>query len=93
MSLRIVNFMFCTIQMNPYINFLIRYTSCCWIDTLQVNPSTHWMIATRIDLAYRQDINRINTSPVTAMQPIVRLQRGCSHSIRIPGKHKLEFSK
>ncbi|XP_048727710.2 uncharacterized protein LOC125645867 [Ostrea edulis] len=65
-------------------SYVIGYTSCCWIDTLQVNPSTHWMIATRIDLAYRQDIGRINTSPVTAMQPIVRLQRGCSHSIRIP---------
>lgn len=67
-----------------YINF--RYSSCCWISTLLLNSDSSWTIGTRIDLAYRQDIGRVNTSPVTAMQPIVRLQRGCSHSIKIPGK-------
>ena len=63
-----------------------RYASCCWISTLQLNPDARWSISTRIDLTYRSDIAGINSSPVTAMQPIVRLQRGCSHSIKIPGK-------
>ncbi|XP_078329616.1 uncharacterized protein LOC111112680 [Crassostrea virginica] len=63
---------------------VISYTSCCWIGTLIINPSSSYTITTRIDLSYRQDIAGINSSPVTAMQPIVRLQHGCSHSIKIP---------
>eukprot|EP00105_Crassostrea_gigas_P042845 XP_019926993.1 PREDICTED: uncharacterized protein LOC105338278 [Crassostrea gigas] len=65
-------------------SYFIGYSSCCWISTLLLNSDSSWTIGTRIDLAYRQDIGRVNTSPVTAMQPIVRLQRGCSHSIKIP---------
>ena len=68
-----------------------RYASCCWISTLQLNPGVSWSISTRIDLTYRSDIAGINSSPVTAMQPIVRLQRGCSHSIKIPGKTDGQF--
>lgn len=69
----------------------LSYTSCCWIDTLIINPSSGYTITTRIDLSYRQDIAGINSSPVTAMQPIVRLQHGCSHSIKIPGTQKVRF--
>ncbi|XP_048727704.2 mucin-4-like isoform X2 [Ostrea edulis] len=65
-------------------SYVIGYSSCCWIGTLQVNPSSSWSIVTHINLAYRSDIGRVNKSPVTAMQPIVRLQRGCSHTIQIP---------
>ncbi|XP_078330906.1 uncharacterized protein LOC111125451 isoform X2 [Crassostrea virginica] len=65
-------------------SIVIGYASCCWISTLQLNPGASWSISTRIDLTYRSDIAGINSSPVTAMQPIVRLQRGCSHSIKIP---------
>ncbi|XP_062615393.1 uncharacterized protein LOC134277123 [Saccostrea cucullata] len=65
-------------------SYFIGYDSCCWISSLVLNSNSNWRIATRVDLTYRQDIGGINTSPVTAMQPIVRLQRGCSHSIKIP---------
>ena len=69
----------------------LSYTSCCWIGTLIINPRSSYTITTRIDLSYRQDIAGINSSPVTAMQPIVRLQHGCSHSIKIPGTQKVRF--
>ena len=40
----------------------------------------------RGDLRRREDTGQINSSPVSAMSPILRLQYGCRHVIRIPGE-------
>ncbi len=39
-----------------------------------------------LDLRTRADIGVINSSPIISMSPIVRLQKGCDHVIRLPGK-------
>jgi len=39
------------------------------------------------NLTQRTDTGRINTSPVSATSPIIRLQHGCNHTIEIPGVH------
>ena len=44
-----------------------------------------WEVRVKVDLTLRADTGRINTSPVTAVLPIIRLQHGCSHTIQIPG--------
>ena len=36
-------------------------------------------------LTTRADTGSINSSPVSAISPVVRLLHGCSHTIRIPG--------
>ena len=38
------------------------------------------------NLTQREDTGRVNSSPVSAISPIVRLQHGCNHTIEIPGK-------
>jgi hypothetical protein len=62
-----------------------RFTGQAWIDTLVVGSSGSWMLRARADLKTRSDIGRINSSPIAEISPIVRLQRGCNHSIIIPG--------
>ena len=41
----------------------------------------------RGNLTRREDTGQINSSPVSAMSPILRLQYGCRHVIRIPGEY------
>ncbi|CAG2226257.1 unnamed protein product [Mytilus edulis] len=43
-----------------------------------------WMLRTTASLAIRSDTGKINSSPKSVMQPIVRLQLGCNHTITIP---------
>ncbi|CAC5403155.1 unnamed protein product [Mytilus coruscus] len=38
---------------------------------------------TKADLTIRSDTGRINTSPISAMQPVVRIKQGCSYPIHI----------
>ena len=40
------------------------------------------------DLVIRHDIGRVNTPPVTAMRPLVRLHYSRSSELRIPGEIK-----
>ncbi|XP_052078414.1 integrin beta-like protein B isoform X2 [Mytilus californianus] len=62
--------------------FQFRYGSCCWISL--VVGSGSWVLLATADLSVRQDTGKINTSPVSVMQPIVRFKYGCSYSLRIP---------
>ncbi|CAC5400901.1 Delta-like protein D,Fibropellin-3,Protein eyes shut,Sushi, von Willebrand factor type A, EGF and pentraxin domain-containing protein 1,Delta-like protein C,Fibropellin-1,Protein crumbs homolog 1 [Mytilus coruscus] len=64
--------------------FQFGYSSCCWINTLVVGSSSSWILLATANLSVRQDTGKINTSPISAMQPIVRLKYGCSYSLRIP---------
>ena len=37
-------------------------------------------------LAPRADNGKINSSPITAVSPVLRLRHGATHNITIPGK-------
>lgn len=45
--------------------------------------SGSWEVRVKGNLARRSN-GRVNSSPVTTSTPIVRLQSGCTHNIRIP---------
>ena len=62
----------------------IRYSSCCWIGLVSGGGS--WEVRVKGNLTRRADNGLINTSPISTMPPIVRLQHGCNHTIQIPGK-------
>ena len=62
-----------------------RFSDCCWIS-LNIGGGG-WQVLVRGNLTRREDTGQINSSPVSAMSPILRLQYGCRHVIRIPGEH------
>ena len=61
---------------------LFRYTGNAWISLN--NGGGRWEVRVKGILSPRSDNGRINTSPVTAVTPIVRLRQGCTHRISIP---------
>ena len=66
------------------------FSSCCWITTLVVGGGGNWNIVVKGDLTMRPD-GRINSSPLTATTPIVRLQHGCYHELKIPGRVNFNY--
>lgn len=66
--------------------FLSSYSSCCWIS-LTNGGNGNWFLSTTVNLTRRQDIyGKINSSPISALSPIVRLQQGCPRTISIPAE-------
>lgn len=68
-------------MLNFFMNY--RFTSCCWIGLVEGGGT--WMMRTTANLTTRTDIGRINSSPVSAMQPIVRFNYGCDYTLNIIG--------
>ncbi|XP_053390668.1 uncharacterized protein LOC128553512, partial [Mercenaria mercenaria] len=64
--------------------FEFGFQGSAWINTLEVGSGGSWILRARADLTYRSDIGRINSSPRAEVSPIVRLQRGCNHTVIIP---------
>ncbi|XP_076070857.1 uncharacterized protein LOC143042452 isoform X2 [Mytilus galloprovincialis] len=68
--------------------FHFGYQACCWITLVEANDgdttSAYWSLLTTANLTTRIDTGKINISPISAMQPILRLKQGCSYSIKIP---------
>nr|XP_058969359.1 uncharacterized protein LOC131795764 [Pocillopora verrucosa] len=64
--------------------WLISYSSCCWISL--ANGGSSWLLSTTVNLTRRQDDGKINSSPISAMAPIVRHQQGCPKTITIPAE-------
>ncbi|CAC5424636.1 unnamed protein product [Mytilus coruscus] len=58
------------------------FTGCCWINL--VEGGSNWMMRTTADLNKRKDTGKINSSPISAMQPIVRFNYGCDYTLKIP---------
>ena len=77
--------------MNTYVYtcllHLYRYTGRAWIGL--VTGGDNWEVRVKGNLTVRPDTGRINTSPVTAVSPILRLQHGCNHTIDIPSMHAI----
>ena len=66
------------------ISWLRRYTGGFWITLVQ--GGGNWEVRVKGDLSPRADNGRINSSPITAVSPIVILRHGVTHTITIPGK-------
>ncbi|XP_065832505.1 uncharacterized protein [Oscarella lobularis] len=63
--------------------FVIGFTGCCWISSLVVGRDGDWIVSTTIDLNVRRDTGKINSSPISATSPIIRLKQHCSYSLPI----------
>ena len=75
----------CKVYTDNYANYyMYRFADCCWISL--VIGGTDWEFRVRGNLTYREDTGLVNSSPVVNIPPLVRIQQGCSHTIKIPGK-------
>ncbi|CAC5424638.1 unnamed protein product [Mytilus coruscus] len=62
--------------------YTFGFSSCCWISL--VEGGSDWMMRTTANLTVRQDTGKINSSPISAMQPVVRFSYGCDYTLKIP---------
>lgn len=74
----------------PYIFLIVRYSSWAWISLVVGGSEAGWELRIKGNLTQRADNGLINTSPISTMAPIVRLQHGCNHTIVIPGKENID---
>ena len=65
--------------------FIFRFAGGNWIGTLAVGAHGSWEVRVKGTLTTRADTGSVNSSPISAMSPIVHLQQGCYHEIQIPG--------
>ena len=65
--------------------FLSSYSGCCWIS-LTNGGNGNWFLSTTVNLTKRHDNGKINSSPISATSPIVRIQQGCPRTISIPAE-------
>ncbi len=56
-----------------------------WLSTLVIGADGNWEVRVKANIAVRAD-GRINSSPIVSIEPIIRLQQGCDHEVRIPGE-------
>ena len=63
---------------------ICRFTGGAWISLVTGGGS--WELRVKGTLTTRADTGSVNSSPVSAISPVVRLLHGCSHTIRIPGR-------
>ena len=61
-------------------NIRIGFTGNAWISPF----SSEWSISTMFSTAIRNDTGRINSTPRAITSPVLHLQAGCNHTIRLP---------
>ena len=66
-----------------YYMYNYSFTGAAWISL--VIGGGGWEVRVKVNLTRRMDTGEINTSPISAITPIIRLQHGCNHTIKIPG--------
>ncbi|XP_071964990.1 uncharacterized protein [Antedon mediterranea] len=64
--------------------FTMRFSGRNWIGGLVVGSNGGWSLPMTVNLTIRQDTERPNSSPLSSVTPIVRLQHGCNHTLVIP---------
>lgn len=72
----------CSVEIVSASNCGNRFSDCCWINELGATD-LKYSIQTSGSLNVRQDTGKVNSSPVSATSPIVRLQWNCSYSLDI----------
>ena len=77
------------LKLVAYLLYLSSYTGGDWLSL--VRGGGNWEIRVKGNLSLRADNGRINSSPTTAVSPIVVLRRGATHTITIPGKAVFEM--
>ena len=85
-SLTNLSFIYFLDYHKPQLNvlFLCSYSDCCWISL--ANGGSSWFLSTTVNLTRQQNNGKINSSPISALSPIVRIQQGCPRIISIPAE-------
>ena len=58
----------------------IQFVGNAWISPF----SSNWRVSTTFSIAKRNDTGRINSTPRAITSPVLHIQAGCNHTIRIP---------
>ena len=54
---------------------MVGFTGCCFLG------GGKWNVSTTFTLARRNDTKKINSTPRTSVDPVIRVQEGCNHTI------------
>ena len=69
---------------------MYRFTGGSWA---RVFPrGSRWELRVKGNLAPRADNGRINSSPIAAIPPLVRLRHGTTHTFAIPGMYEHDIT-
>lgn len=63
--------------------YTFGYSSCCWASLVEGGIG-NWLLLSKANLSIRQDNGRINSSPISAMQPVVIVKKNCWYALKIP---------
>ncbi|VDI29616.1 Hypothetical predicted protein [Mytilus galloprovincialis] len=64
-------------------SYAFGYSGCCWADRVK-SSSGNWLLLATANLSIRADNGRINSSPVSSMQPVITIKQNCSYALKIP---------
>ena len=67
-------------------NTKFRFSGGDWIRDAS-GREADWEFRVNGSLAYRQDTGMVNSAPVVNIPPQIRLQHGCSHTLKVPGSY------
>ncbi|VDI51811.1 Hypothetical predicted protein, partial [Mytilus galloprovincialis] len=82
-TIGVMNFKY-TLPVSNTKKFHFGLTGCCWLPLNEAGYEAGYILRARVDLTNRSDTGRINSSPISAMQPVFRLNQGCDYTIKIP---------
>jgi len=67
-----------------------RFRGRSWARLAEGGDPAGWEVRVKGGLSPRPDNGRINSSPITAVSPVIKLRRGVTHTIIIPGERQVE---
>ena len=68
-----------------------RFRGRSWARLVEGGDNSGWEVRVKGGLSPRPDNGRINSSPITAVSPIIKLRQGVTHTITIPGERQVEW--
>ena len=67
-----------------------RFRGRSWARLVEGGDNSGWEVRVKGGLSPRPDSGRINSSPITAVSPVIKLRQGVTHTITIPGERQVE---
>lgn len=67
-----------------------RFRGRNWARLAGGGDNYGWEVRVKGDLSSRPDNGRINSSPITAVSPVIKVRQGVTHTITIPGEGQVE---
>ncbi|XP_071945199.1 uncharacterized protein [Antedon mediterranea] len=69
------------------IQYAPLYSNSYWINLQNYGDAQKWKLVSKVNISVRADKEgRLNSSPITSMIPVIKVQEGCSSTINIPAR-------